>query len=267
MPHNAAQTPLPSLFISHGAPNIVLQNAAARDFMAQLGADLPRPPAIVVITAHWEVKGRARISAAAHPATIHDFGNFDPRLFTMQYPAPGNPALAETIATLLEATHLPATLDPQRGFDHGTWIPLLLAYPAADIPVVQISIDPAKGPAYHTRLGAALAPLRQQGALIIGSGSMTHNLYEFGTFALAEPAPDWVEGFAEWMHEALTHNRRDDLLEYRTRAPNAVRNHPTDEHLLPLFAAMGAGGEGAPATRLHHSHRYGILAMDSYAFG
>lgn len=260
-------TKLPALFISHGAPTVAIQNSAARMFLAGLGRELPRPTSIVVVSAHWEIEGEVRVTGAERPATIHDFGRFDDRLFEMHYPSPGDPALAERIAGLYRAAGRGAAVDPRRGLDHGAWIPLILGWPAADIPVLQVSLDAGLGPAEQIELGRVIAPLRNEGVLIIGSGSLTHNLHEVRFHDPEAATPEWVTEFGDWVGDALLAGRLDDLVAYRTRAPHAVKNHPRDEHFLPLFSALGAAGRPLAARRLHTSHSYGVLAMDAFAFG
>lgn len=256
---------LPSVFVSHGAPTLVLQDAPARHFLEALGPALPRPRAILAVTAHWETD-EPRAGGAAHPATIHDFGRFDDRLFDMRYPARGDPALALRAATLLHDAGLPGDVDPRHGLDHGVWVPLMLMYPAADIPVVPFAVQPHRGAAHHFAVGQALAPLRDEGVLIIGSGSYTHDLSRFRGRTLQSATPDDTAAFANWFDGALMDGRIDDLLAYRSRAPHAEENHPTEEHLLPLFVALGAAGRDAKADHLHESATYGVLRMDAYAF-
>jgi len=260
-------TPLPTLFVSHGAPNLVLHATEAHKFLANFGAKLPRPKAILVVSAHF-MTAEPALSADARPGTIYDFGGFEPELYQLTYTAPGAPDLAAECAGILASHGLPARAVANRGFDHGTWVPLMLMYPEAEIPVLQLSVQPKAGPAHHLALGAALADLAGQGILVIGSGALTHNLHEVfsGRHAPDGPAPDWVRQFGEWMREAVERDDRDALLNYRKAAPYAVENHPTEEHLLPLFAAMGAAG-GRPGRRLHTSAEYGVLMMDVYAFG
>jgi 4,5-DOPA dioxygenase extradiol len=254
----------PSLFISHGAPDLALGDAPARRFLEALGGRLARPDAIVVASAHHAGSGVA-VRAPARFRTWHDFGNFDPRLFEMRYDPPGAVALGDEIVALLAA----AGLDPRREtsdlIDHGAWVPLSLMFPGADIPVAMVSIDPSRDSRWHARVGAALAPLRERNVLLIGSGSITHNLRAIFT---ARPGTDreWVEGFTDWLERAIRAGDAEALLDAMAEAPEARRNHPTDEHLLPLFFAFGAGG-GAPGRRLHHSYTYDLLAMDAYAFG
>jgi 4,5-DOPA dioxygenase extradiol len=255
---------LPTLFLSHGAPDLLLNESPARDFLGSLASQLETPKVILIISAHWETAGPA-INAVEVNSTIHDFGGFPAVLYKMQYPAPGSPALAERAAGLLRQAGLSVMIDKQRGLDHGAWVPLLLAYPAADIPAVQLSVQPHSGPAHHLALGRALAPLREEGVLIIGSGSFTHNLSEFFHGHLEEQ-PQWVTAFADWFGQALAENRIDDLLHYRQIAPFAERNHPSEEHLLPLYVALGAAGGKAHVQRLHHSTDRAVLRLDAYAF-
>ncbi|WP_297369636.1 class III extradiol ring-cleavage dioxygenase [Acidocella sp.] len=255
---------LPSLFVSHGSPMIALTPTPAHDFLAGLAASLPRPRAILVVSAHWETQAPA-LTAVAQNATIHDFFGFPRPLYQLRYPAPGDAALAQAIATRLAGAGFPATLDTARGLDHGAWVPLRLAWPEANIPVLQLSVQSHLGPAHAYEVGLALAPLRDEGVLIIGSGSFTHDLRRFrGQPVTAPESPD-VTAFSAWMHDALTRADVPALLAYRRLAPFAADEHPTEEHLLPLFTALGAGGP--IARRLHSSTEHAILRMDAYGFG
>ena len=263
-----ASAALPALFVSHGAPNIVLQTSASRDFLATLGDRLPRPRAIVSISAHFNAI-RPAVVADPKPGMIYDFGGFERELYSMTYPAPGEPALAMDVAERLAAAGLEPALVAERGFDHGTWVPLKLIYPDADIPVVQLSVQPRRDPRHHWEIGRALEPLRHEGVLILGSGAMTHNLHAaFGAFGglrpLDEAAPQWVTAFADWIADKVAAHDVEALLDYRERAPFAGRNHPTDEHLLPFFVALGAGGPDG--LRIHDATNHGVLAMDAYRF-
>jgi 4,5-DOPA dioxygenase extradiol len=260
---------LPALFVSHGAPTLPLTDAPARTFLTQLPNLLPeKPRAILMISAHWET-AIPTANAVEVNQTIHDFGGFPRELYEIQYPAPGAGMLAEQVGDLLAAAGLPSRIDRQRGLDHGAWVPLMLMYPDAGLPVVQLSVQSQFGPAHHLALGRALEPLRREGVLIIGSGSFTHDLSEFRLYreAIAYPEPEWVSDFAGWFDGALADGRTSDMLRYRQLAPHAGRNHPTEEHLLPLFVALGAGGQDAPVRRLHSSTTHGVLRMDAYAFG
>ena len=256
---------LAPIYVSHGSPMTVLTDTPGHRFMAGLAATLPRPKAILMASAHWLTRGPA-VSAPERNETIHDFYGFPPALYALRYAAPGSPELAARAAALLNAAGLGAALDPERGFDHGTWVPLLLAWPAADIPVVQLASQPWLGPAHQMALGRALRPLAEEGVLVIGSGSFTHNLGRIRRDAIGAPEPPDIVAFADWMHAALTEGRTEDLLAYRRLAPYAAMQHPTDEHLLPLYVALGAAAEGAKAERLHASADYGVLRMDAYAF-
>lgn len=256
---------LPSLFLSHGAPTFPLEDVPARRFLEGLADQLgQRPKAILIVSAHWETQVPS-VNDVDFNTTIHDFYGFPAELYQITYPAPGSKALAQRVSGLLGQGGLTTIRDPIRGLDHGAWVPLRLIYPQAEIPVVQLSVQTALGPAHHLRIGQLLAPLRAEGVLIVGSGSLTHDLASFGEYrnAIAAPEPDWVGGFADWMSAALKERRTTDLLRYRTLAPHAVRNHPSEEHLLPLFVAMGAGG---PAHHLHASATYAILRMDVFSF-
>jgi 4,5-DOPA dioxygenase extradiol len=245
---------------------LALQESPARRFLQQLGRTLPRPQAILVVSAHWETAGGPAVSLARQPETLHDFGGFPRALFEMQYPAPGAPDAAGRAAALLEAAGIPVARSDTRGLDHGAWVPLRLMYPEADIPVAQLSIVRGASPAQHEQIGRALASLREEGVLILASGSLTHNLYEFRGQGVDAPVPDWVSEFGAWMKARLEADDRAALLDYRRAAPWAAENHPTDEHLLPLFVALGAAGAAAHASQLHSSFEHGVLAMDAYGF-
>jgi 4,5-DOPA dioxygenase extradiol len=257
---------LPSLFLSHGAPTLPLTDTPARAFLSELGGRLPAPRAILVVSAHWET-AVPTVSAVARNDTIHDFHGFPRQLYELRYPAPGAPLVAARVADLLRDAGLDCETDHNRGLDHGAWVPLLLMYPRADIPVLQLSVQPHRGPRHHLVMGRALAALRQESVLVIGSGSLTHDLSEFRGHGPNDPAPDWVNAFADWFQSRLAAGETDDLLDYRRQAPFAVKNHPSEEHLLPLYVALGAAGEHPHAERLHASSTYSILRMDIYAFG
>ncbi|HTH95843.1 MAG TPA: class III extradiol ring-cleavage dioxygenase [Stellaceae bacterium] len=256
----------PTVFVSHGSPAMVLSDVAARDFLAGLGRAIGRPSAILVVSAHWETRAPT-VGTALRPQTIHDFHGFPAPLYQLRYPAPGAPDLAHEVTGLLRAAGFEAAEDAARGLDHGAWAPLLLMYPEADIPVVPLSLQGGLGPAHHVDIGRALAPLRDRDVLVLGSGSFTHDLSRFrsGRDIDATAHPD-TEAFAGWMDKALQEGRRADLLAYRRLAPFAVENHPTEEHLLPLFVALGAAGPEARGEHLHGSTTYGFLRMDTYAF-
>jgi 4,5-DOPA dioxygenase extradiol len=261
----------PSLFISHGAPDIAIADTPATSFLRGLAARLPRPRAIVVASAHFEAEGRVLVSADAEPTTIRDFGGFDRRLHEIEYPAPGDPALARDVADRLTAAGLEAGLAANRGFDHGTWVPLHLMVPEADVPVVQVSVDPTAGPEHHLALGEALRPLRDENVLVIGSGAFTHDLraafVHVRAGQRAAETPAYVDAFAAWMSERILAGDRASLLRYRREAPFAAENHPTDEHLMPLYVALGAADPDDTPTLLHSSRDYGAIGMEAFAFG
>lgn len=248
---------LPSLFISHGSPMLALQPGASGPALAGLANALPRPKAIVVVSAHWESQ-ELLVTGAAQPETWHDFYGFPPALYAAQYPAPGEPALARRVSELLQAR-----LDPQRPFDHGAWVPLSLMYPEADIPVIQVSLPSRLGPALQVRVGQALAELRNEGVLLVGSGSITHNLGELDWHAGPDVIEPWALAFRDWVVERLEADDQAGLLDYRKQAPFAARNHPSDEHLLPLFFALGAGKAFGI---VHQGFTLGALGMDIYRF-
>ncbi len=257
---------LPALFVSHGSPMIALEDGRARRFLASYAGEFPRPRAILIASAHWETAAPC-LTASAAPPTIHDFGGFPEALYRMRYPAPGEPALAQRAANLLRDAGFAAALDPARGLDHGAWIPLQLLYPAADIPVVQLSLQSHLGAAHHHAMGVALQPLRDEGVLVIGSGSASHNLTALDRRAgdTATPPP-WVDAFDQWVADKVAAADTAALLAWQDEAPYADQNHPSAEHFLPLFVALGAGAPDAPGARIHHSHTYGALSMDAYRF-
>ena len=257
----------PTVYVSHGSPMVMLENSAAREFLAGYGKTLGRPKAILIATAHFESR-QPVLSADAKPAMIYDFGGFPRALFEMQYPAPGSPELAARAAAMLTAAGIEAHPVTGRGYDHGTWVPLKLMYPDADIPVVQLSIQTNLGGQHHVALGRALAPLRDEGVLIIGSGSITHNLRELMRTrpALDAETPQWVMDFDVWVREKIAAGALDDIAHYLERAPYARENHPSADHYLPLPFAMAAAGDGAKGECVHTSCQYGLLMMDAYQF-
>jgi 4,5-DOPA dioxygenase extradiol len=267
-------TTLPSLFVSHGSPMIALEPREAGAFLSQLGpaidAEFGRPDAILVVSAHTAAREPVLLAGAQHEA-VYDFGNFDPRLNTLRYDAPGAPTLAPRVAGLLQAAGLPVHVLDEGGLDHGIWTALRYVYPAADIAVLPLAFVPTQPPAQQFAFGEALAPLRAQGVLVLGTGSITHNLRRVfaGGLRGGEDAPEIAESaaFRGWMHERSAQRDWEALFDYRRRAPHAADMHPTDEHLLPWYVAAGAGGRQAAPVRLHQSVTNGSLGMDVYAFG
>lgn len=255
----------PAVFVSHGAPTLALDDVPARDFLAGLGAQLGVPKAILAVSAHWE-SGEPVVSAATQPETVHDFYGFPAPLYQLQYPAPGAPELAHRVDALLREQGIGAHVHTARGLDHGAWVPLLLMYPEANIPVTQLSVQPTRDTRHHIALGEALRALRDEGVLILSSGGTTHNLYEFGRHRRGEPPPGWVTGFQEWLATTIEAGDTEAFLRYRELGPDAARNHPSEEHFLPIYVAAGAGTPGTPGRRIHRSHTFGVLAMDAYRF-
>ena len=261
------------LFLSHGSPMTALEPREAGAFMQHLGATLSQrhspPQAVLVASAHSLTREPVLLAAAQHQA-VYDFGGFDPRLNQLRYDVPGAPALARRVALLLADAGLPVHTLDQGGLDHGIWTPLRFMFPAADVPVLPLAWPPQWSPQQLFQLGQALAPLTEEGVLIVGSGSITHNLGRVfaggGLHPPEAPATPESTAFRDWF--ALQGARADwpALLNYRTLAPHATLMHPTDEHLLPFFVAAGAGGQQA-ALRVHSSLVFGGLGMDAYAFG
>ncbi|MFJ4110479.1 DODA-type extradiol aromatic ring-opening family dioxygenase [Pseudomonas sp. NPDC089758] len=253
---------LPSLFISHGSPMLALQPGASGPALAQLANALPRPKAIVVVSAHWE-SHELLVTANPQPQTWHDFYGFPAALYAVQYPAPGQPQLAANVSARLNAAGLPARLDVQRPFDHGAWVPLSLMYPDASIALIQVSLPSHMGPAQQIKVGRALAGLRSEGVLLVGSGSITHNLGELDWHAGPDVIEPWALAFRDWVVEKLGEDDQAALLDFKQQAPFASRNHPSDEHFLPLFFALGAGGRFGI---VHQGFTLGALGMDIYRF-
>ncbi|MFZ2649410.1 MAG: class III extradiol ring-cleavage dioxygenase [Burkholderiaceae bacterium] len=265
---------LPPIFVSHGSPMIALEPGAAGAFLQRLGpaidAAFGRPKAIVAISAHTTARSLALLAAPRHEA-VYDFGGFDPKLFTLRYDAPGAPDLAPRLAALLAAARLNVHTLAQGGLDHGNWTALRYVYPNADVPVLPLAFVASQSPALQFALGAALAPLADEGVLVFGTGSITHNLQRALAGGLRAPAGQ-VEipesrAFRSWMHERGLARDWDALFDYRNRAPHALDMHPSDEHLLPWYVAAGAAGRSAAPIRLHQSVTLGSLGMDAYAFG
>ena len=253
---------LPALFVSHGAPSLPLDvQHPTHAFLKTLGSTLSAPKAILAVSAHWDTRHPA-LTAAAHPDTVHDFYGFPEELYRMRYGAPGSMELVQRTAGLLEGAGLEVHADEERGLDHGAWVPLMLMYPEARIPVVQLSLQTPAGAAHHLAVGQALAPLRDEGVLILASGGATHNLREF-----FRPAPgqdeSYVPRFSEWLKHTLEAGDKDSLVDYRRLAPDAVRAHPSEEHFFPVLVAAGAGGK---AERIHTAMTGASLSMDAYKF-
>lgn len=271
------QPPLPTLYLSHGSPMIAIEPGEAGLFMQKLGPTLDRlwgrPKAVVIMSPHTATRSTYVLGAAQH-GTIHDFGGFPAPLYEIQYEAKGDAALAQTVTRLFTDAGLPAQLTPQGGLDHGIWTVLMHMYPHVDVPVVPVSLTPHMRPADKLAMGRALRSLAHQGVMVIGSGSLTHNLQRFFGRPVPVDAPEESDcaAFRAWVMEHSTSADWPALLDYRSKAPYAREMHPTDEHWLPFYFAAGAAAsdeEQAPAQalRLHGSVTHGHLAMDAYGFG
>lgn len=258
------ESTMPAIFVSHGAPTLILEESPARRFLAGLGERLPRPTAIVAVSAHWCTQAPA-VSSATRPETVHDFYGFPEPLYRLRYPAPGAPDLAARIETLLGDAGIAVERDPDQGLDHGGWVPAMLGWPEADIPILQLAVQPGRDAAHHYRQGLALAPLRAEGVLVLGSGGAVHNLRALDRTPGAEPAP-WAQAFDDWLCDAVTKGAVEDLVGWTDRAPAARMNHPTVEHFVPLFVALGAAGERPRGEVLHRGFMAGSLSMSAFAF-
>jgi len=242
-----------------------LHPGAAGAAMSQIAATLDAPRAIVVLSPHWDT-ALPTVGTATQLQTIHDFGGFDPRLYEMQYPATGCPEVAAQVLAALQSAGLTVSQDAQHGLDHGAWIPLRQMFPDADIPVVPLSMQSHQGPEHAYRVGQALASLATQNILILASGNITHNLRDFMQVSMqGGPAPSYVQNFADWIHTHMVARDVPSLLAYRQQIAGQ-RAHPTDEHLLPLFTALGAAGSGAQPEAFFRGISDHVIAMDGYTF-
>lgn len=263
-----APLPAASLFVPHGAPTFALTPGAAGAALGRLGRELARPRAVVVVSPHWDTATPA-IGGALAPETIHDYGGFPRELYSLRYPATGNYCVASEVRDRLDDVGIAAQIDLGRGLDHGAWVPLRFLYPDADVPVVPLSVQSRLGPTHHLALGRALAPLTADGVLVVASGNLTHNLGDFMRSLQGAPLPAYVQQFPDWIANHLATGDIDELLDYRRRAPGATAAHPSDEHLLPLFVAIGAAaGESgaASASAEYRGIADAVLAMDLYRF-
>jgi len=254
------------LFVAHGSPMFALQPGAAGTALSALAKELARPRAVLVISPHWETQ-IATVGTARALETIHDFGGFDPALHAIHYPAQGSPQGAREVVAALEAAGLPVHTDAQRGLDHGAWAPLRVLFPQADVPIVPLSLQHHGGPEQAFLVGQALAPLAEQSWLIVASGNITHNLRDWqkasGGMAIDT---SYAQRFSDWIAQQLKARNTEALLDYRQQHPDAVQAQPRDEHLLPLFTALGAAGPDAHSRAVHRGISDHVIAMDSYAF-
>jgi 4,5-DOPA dioxygenase extradiol len=232
---------LPAIFFGHGNPLNALANNAYTEAWRRIGVETPRPRAILSISAHWYVPGTG-VTVSTSPRTIHDFGGFPRELYRVQYPAPGDPALARRVQELLSP--LEVTLDEAWGLDHGTWSVLRHVYPRADLPVVQLSVDETQPASFHFEIGRQLAPLREEGVLIAGSGNLVHNLHSYAWGRRPQEPYDWAVRFEETAKEMMTANEVRPLVNYELLGPDAALSIPTPDHYLPLLYVIGARQQG-----------------------
>jgi 4,5-DOPA dioxygenase extradiol len=251
----------PTLFVSHGSPRILTSAEEDGESIRQLSSQVPRPRAIVIVSAHW-IDAPVGITSAQHLSTIHDFGGFEAELYQKQYPATGDAELSAQILDLMQQQGVAAQLDTERGLDHGAWVPLMLMYPQAEIPVVQVSL-PAGSLQQQVEVGEALKPLRQQGVLIIGSGGSLHNLSEMNHSGRTDT---WAIEFEEWLRQVVEGNRFEDLLSAEKYPRDFQRAHPSIEHFVPIIVAWAAADRNRAGERIHHSFSYGNLGMSHYRF-
>lgn len=256
-------TTAPALFVSHGSPMFAVEPGLLGPNLQQIGSALSGVTAVLVVSPHWQTGG-LRVMSTVAPSTIHDFGGFPQALYQLQYTPPGAPEIAADAARLLADAGFQVSLDATRGLDHGAWVPLRYLFAGADVPVFQVSLPADTDAASALRLGQALAPLRERGVLVIGSGSLTHNLYEFRQHLRD---PEYAQAFADWVRDAVLRRDVEALVDYRRRAPQAERAHPTEEHFLPLLVALGASNDGDRAQLVGGGMTYGVLSMDSFGFG
>lgn len=250
------------IFISHGSPLLLLEPGRAGPAWRALAQEMPRPRAILAVSAHWTTRKPA-VSAAVRPETIHDFYGFPPALYELDYRPPGAPELAVEIADLVPGIQV----DRQRGLDHGAWSPLRAMYPAADIPVIQLAVMPQASAETHYRLGQLLQQLTRRGVLILASGGLTHNLRDMVVDAADGEALPYVDEFRDWFVAALQRSDLPALFDWRHQAPHAARAHPSAEHLLPLYVALGAAGANATVRNAYRDSQLGALALDAFVFG
>jgi len=255
-----------AIFVPHGAPTFALRPGAAGAALTAMAKSLPLPRAIIIVSAHWDTEV-ATVGFAERPETIHDFWGFPDELYQIRYPATGCREASEEVVGALKAAGLPVVPDASRGLDHGAWVPLRLMFPDAEVPVIPLSIQSRGGPEQAHKLGQALAPLAARGFLIIASGNLTHNLRDYQMAARSGgQTPAYVRQFTDWLAERLNAHDISALLDYRHQAPGGVQAHPSEEHLLPLYVALGAAGTNAQAKRFHAGIDDYVIAMDAYSF-
>jgi len=255
-----------ALFVSHGSPTLPFDDVPARGFLRGLGAPLAAVRAIVGVSAHT-IGGGVVVGSAPRMHAVHDFGGFPDALYRLRYDPPGDAALASRVAARLSAAGVaPLSQAPIDGLDHGLWVPLSLMFPEARVPVVVVSLDVRLDAAHHLAVGRALYGLRSEGVLVLGSGSITHNLRDVRVRAIGAPVEPYAQAFTDWAVATVCAGDADALVGW-PQAPHAARAHPSAEHFVPLLVAAGAGGTRGAGVLLHASFTFGVLGMHAFAFG
>jgi 4,5-DOPA dioxygenase extradiol len=254
---------LPTIFLSHGSPMLALDAGEAGQFWQKLGRELPRPDAVLAVSAHWTTE-QPRVSATVANSTIYDFYGFPAPLYQIAYPAPGAPDLAKRVTQLLTAAKIPVDVDPARGLDHGAWVPLRNMYPLANMKVAQLSVQPHRDASWHVALGRALAPLAAENVLVLATGGAVHNLREMAPEG--SPAPAWAANFDRWLADTLAKGDEASFIDWVHQAPEPMRAQPTPEHFLPIFVAYGAAGEKPKSQQLFKGFTLGSMSMAAYRF-
>jgi 4,5-DOPA dioxygenase extradiol len=255
---------IPTIFISHGAPTLPIEDIPARKFLKDLGTQFKKVESVLCISAHWTTS-KPTVNSIQSPETIHDFYGFPESLYEIKYPASGDPNLASKIIKLMQASDIQCQVDKKRGLDHGAWVPLMLMYPDANIPIVQLSIQSYLDPSLHLKIGRALNDLKNENVLILGSGGAVHPLGYPG-FRFGGPTDKWAVEFDNWLTDAVTKGDEYLITNYRKLAPYPERAHPYPDHYMPLIVAYGAAGKGAKGELIHHSWYAGDLGMAAYQF-
>lgn len=261
--HDRGSMRIPAWFVAHGSPMLAIEDNGFTATLAKLGRSVPAPDAIVIVSAHWQTQGGVRVTSSSKPETIHDFGGFDPILYTLTYAAPGNPKLARDIAEMIGAAGFAAATDSARGLDHGAWVPLRWAFPDAAVPVVQVSLPFGAAPPSLLRLGAAMRPLRERGVLLIGSGGVVHNLRLVDLGNEEATTLPWAHEFDRWIRDALASRDIAAVAAYRERAPHAALAVPTSEHYDPLLVILGAMHDDDHVVNLYEGFQHGSLSLRS----
>ena len=256
--------PTPLLFVSHGSPMAAVEEDGYADALRSFGRSLGGVRAVVVVSAHWQEAVPVRITAQERPPLVHDFLGFPPALYALDYPAPGAPDLARDLAAAVGRAGLPSVLEEERGWDHGVWIPLRRILPGADVPVVQVSLPAGPGPEGLARVGAALAPFRREGVLLVGSGGVVHNLRRLHPDKDA-PVDPWAREFDGWVRQRAGRGDLAGLARYRSEAPRPDLAVPTTEHLDPIFVVLGAAGAGESLEDVHEGFTHGNLSMRTFS--